>query len=272
MKKGKEPKKRTIHTSNIIVKRSSLARDGEAHSHDFFEFSMCTSGHVLHKINGNGYDFLPGDVVLLTPTDFHSESVYEYTETIQIHFKESMLEEEIVNRILDYGSEMVFRFDEKTQKSMRSIMLLLLEEYETNGEHKNEYLKKLFGSLMLLFLRSSRIGADKKKNFSPIEKAMMYLHTHVRENPSLEEVAKAAGMSKTYFCSVFNKHTGIGFVKYSNNLRLDYARKLLISSTLSVTDICYKSGFNSESNFFRAFKKTYGISAQKYRGMNKAAK
>ena len=271
MKKGKEPDKRTIHTSNIVVKRSALARDGVAHSHDFFELSMCMSGHVLHKINGNCYDFLPGDVVLLTPTDFHSETVYEYTETIQIHFKENMLEEEIVNRILDYGSEMVFRFDEETKAAIRSIMLLLLNEYEANGEYKNEYLKRLFGCLMIVFLRSSRIGADRKKSFSPMEKAMMYLHAHVRENPTLEEVAAVAGMSKSYFCSAFKARCGIGFVKYSNNLRLDYARKLLISTTLSVTDVCYKSGFNSESNFLRAFKQEFGMSAQKYKILNKAA-
>ena len=144
MKKGKEPDKRTIHTSNIVVKRSALARDGVAHSHDFFELSMCMSGHVLHKINGNCYDFLPGDVVLLTPTDFHSETVYEYTETIQIHFKENMLEEEIVNRILDYGSEMVFRFDEETKAAIRSIMLLKMSNFL-------EHLKRL-QILLLMFL------------------------------------------------------------------------------------------------------------------------
>ena len=265
VKKGNEPKKRTITTSNIVVKRSTLANQGQTHSHDFFELSMCISGHVLHKINGKDFDFTPGDVVLLTPTDFHSETAYEPTETLQIHFRESLLDDSIVNQILDYGSEMVFRFDKKTVDSMRSIMLLLLDEYETNGDHKNEYFRRLFSCLMLLFVRAARIGSDRHTSFSPIEKALVYLHAHVRENPTLDEVAKVAGMSKTYFCTAFKERCGIGFVRYSNNLRLNYARKLLISTTLSITDICYKSGFNSESNFLRAFKQEYGMSAQKYR-------
>ena len=265
MKKGKEPDKRTIHTSNIVVKRSALARDGVAHSHDFFELSMCMSGHVLHKINGNCYDFLPGDVVLLTPTDFHSETVYEYTETIQIHFKENMLEEEIVNRILDYGSEMVFRFDEETKAAIRSIMLLLLNEYEANGEYKNEYLKRLFGCLMIVFLRSSRIGADRKKSFSPMEKAMMYLHAHVRENPTLEEVAAVAGMSSSHYSREFSRCVGRSFRDYLLLTRINAAEKLLLLTDMSVTEIALASGFATSSHFIERFKRLRGMTPSKYR-------
>ena len=92
---------------------------------------------------------------------------------------------------------------------------------------------------------------------------------HFRESPSLEEASRVCNMSKTYFCSAFRSYTGMGFVKYVNNLKLNYARKLIISTTLSITDVCYKSGFNSESNFLRAFKQEFGMSAQKYRSINK---
>lgn len=266
-----EPIRRTMMMNNIIVKRSMMNSIGSPHSHDFFELSLCLDGHVEHKINGKSYDFKPGDILLLTPTDFHYEHAYETTNTLQIHFRENMLDESIINMFLNYGSEMVFRFDAKTTANMKSLMLLLLEEYESNGENKDEYLRKLFGCLMLLFIRAANLNKKKLKEVSPLQKTMMYAHMHFRESPTLEEASKVCNMSKTYFCSAFRKYTGIGFVKYVNNLKLNYARKLIISTTLSITEVCYRSGFNSESNFLRAFKQEFGMSAQKYRVMNKAA-
>lgn len=265
-----EPKIRTM-VDNIVVKRSVTNRKSEAHSHDFFELSLCLEGHMEHRINGKSYDFMPGDILLLTPTDFHSEHAFEKTNTLQIHFRENVLDESVVNVFLNYGSGTIFRFDKKNTANMESIMLLLLEEYESRGEYKDDYLKKLFGCLMLLFIRAANLNEKKSKEVSPIQKATMYLHMHFRESPTLEDTAKICNMSKTYFCSAFKSYTGVGYINYLNNIKLNYARKLIISTNLSITEICYRSGFNSESNFLRAFKQEFEMSAQKYRTLNKEA-
>ena len=265
-----EPIRKRLQTESIIVKSSPIVGKFNAHSHDFFELSMCISGHITHRINGKSYDFDPGDILLLTPTDIHSEFAKDNSNTIQVHFKENMLDENTVNLLLNYGADPIFRFDEKTAQNMKSLLLLLLDEYESGGAD-GEYLQRLFECMMLLFMRASDINKSKYKSTSPIQKSLTYLNMHFRESPTLEEVARICNMSKTYFCSMFKEYTGVGFVKYLNVLKLNYARRLLTSTSVSITEICYRSGFNSESNFLRAFKQEFGMPAQKYRTLHKSS-
>jgi len=65
--------------------------------------------------------------------------------------------------------------------------------------------------------------------------------------------------------SLFVKESGINFKEYLSTIRLDYARKLLEFSDMSVTDICFESGFNDYANFERSFKRKYNISPRQHR-------
>ncbi|MEF1435485.1 AraC family transcriptional regulator, partial [Neisseria gonorrhoeae] len=67
------------------------------------------------------------------------------------------------------------------------------------------------------------------------------------------DVAELAGMSVSTFTRFFRRHTGCTFVQYQNRLRINEACELLMCSTLSVTEICYRVGFNNLSNFNRQF-------------------
>lgn len=53
---------------------------------------------------------------------------------------------------------------------------------------------------------------------------------------------------------MFRKYTGKTYSEYLTELKLDYSKKLLLTTDLSITDICFSSGFSSVSNFLKAFK------------------
>lgn len=91
------------------------------------------------------------------------------------------------------------------------------------------------------------------------------METNFYNDPTLAEVAEYVGLNKNYFSDVFRKETGKTFVQYSNNLKLKYARNLLVASEMSVNEICYKCGFRSISTFLHEFKKKYGETPIKYR-------
>ena len=76
---------------------------------------------------------------------------------------------------------------------------------------------------------------------------------------SLEEIAAEAGFSKNYFSNIFNRQMGISVSAYINNVRLEFAKNLLTSTDMTVTEICFESGFNSVSAFSKEYKKKYGI-------------
>lgn len=67
------------------------------------------------------------------------------------------------------------------------------------------------------------------------------------------ELAELSGQSVSAFSRYFRRHTGLPFVQYVNRLRIDLACQLLLSGQLTITDICYRVGFNNLSNFNRQF-------------------
>ena len=104
--------------------------------------------------------------------------------------------------------------------------------------------------------------------------AMNHVLVHIRKNFTSElhegELAKLSGLSTSAFSRKFRKHTGINFVQYVNQLRIDLACQLLIGGKLSITEICYETGFNNVSNFNRHFLLLKKVSPSKFRTMHAA--
>lgn len=92
-----------------------------------------------------------------------------------------------------------------------------------------------------------------------------HLQTHFYVDEPLGDVADRLGISRRYFSLLFKDHTGESWLSYIRNLRVAYAKKLLISSDRSVTTITFECGFNDLSNFYRCFKKLEGTSPEKWR-------
>ncbi|GAA0871337.1 AraC family transcriptional regulator [Gangjinia marincola] len=99
-----------------------------------------------------------------------------------------------------------------------------------------------------------------------IEKVFNYVHEHYREEISLEEIAGLVSMTPPSFCRYFKKTTNKTFVQFVNECRLVQASKLLTEQRLSITDICFESGFNNFSHFAKSFKKFTGQTPSAYRG------
>ena len=92
-----------------------------------------------------------------------------------------------------------------------------------------------------------------------LNKVIQYIMQNFQQNITLEEISEISGMNKTAFCRYFKAHTQKSFVMYLNEIRLNYACKLLkeTDNTISITEACFLSGFNSMSYFNRIFKKYY---------------
>lgn len=76
-------------------------------------------------------------------------------------------------------------------------------------------------------------------------------------------------MSVSTFTRFFRRHTGSTFVQYLNRLRINEACELLMCSALSVTDICYRIGFNNLSNFNRQFLAMKGMPPSRFRALHR---
>ena len=84
------------------------------------------------------------------------------------------------------------------------------------------------------------------------------------------EVAALSRQSPSAFSRSFRRHTGMTFVQYVNSLRIELACQHLSQAGLTVTEICYKVGFNNVSNFNRQFLAAKGMPPSRFRAKFRA--
>ena len=92
-----------------------------------------------------------------------------------------------------------------------------------------------------------------------------YVKDNFQEQITLEEVADLVSMTVPSLCRYFKKITKKTFTKFVNEYRLVHASKLLAEKPISITEICFESGFNNFSYFNKTFKEFTGKSASQYR-------
>ncbi len=97
----------------------------------------------------------------------------------------------------------------------------------------------------------------------------IYVVCNSQRNISLDEVARYAGMNRSAFCVFFKRATGTTFVNYLNEYRVEQACKLLERQcSMTVSEVCYRAGFNDMPYFCRVFKRLKGVSPLQYRGLS----
>lgn len=82
---------------------------------------------------------------------------------------------------------------------------------------------------------------------------------------ALEEIADKVSMTVPAFCRYFRKTSGKTFTRFVNEYRLVHAANLLHERQISITDVCFESGFNNFSHFNKQFRKFTGKSPSEYR-------
>lgn len=98
-----------------------------------------------------------------------------------------------------------------------------------------------------------------------VERAIQVMRAHLREPLSLADLASAAYLSPAHFNRVFRRQTGVPPGEFLTGLRLQTARQLLLTTSLSVTDICFEVGYISTGSFTTRFTQLVGASPRHLR-------
>ena len=116
----------------------------------------------------------------------------------------------------------------------------------------------------LLNAESYSLSTNFKDN-ERIKLIFNYIRQNFSREVSLPDIASIIHMTPQSFCRFFKKSTKKTFVQFLNEYRMNHAIKLLIDTDLDIKTICYETGFNNLSNFFRVFKRTTGFTPEAYR-------
>ena len=111
-------------------------------------------------------------------------------------------------------------------------------------------------------------SADKIRS-RPARKAAEYISEHFAEDFSVDDIANALFLNKSYLMRAFKEQTGMTLLQYLNITRCERAKKLLADTDMIIEGIAYEVGYVTASHFTRVFKSIVGVTPSKYRRMSK---
>jgi AraC family transcriptional regulator len=92
-----------------------------------------------------------------------------------------------------------------------------------------------------------------------------FIHAHIEEVITLNELARVAGLSPSHFCSLFRKTLGTTPHQFVLGCRIQHAKTLLADPSHSILDVALASGFRTHQHFSRIFHRLTGTSPSIYR-------
>ncbi|MBO0782029.1 MAG: helix-turn-helix transcriptional regulator [Ktedonobacteraceae bacterium] len=92
-----------------------------------------------------------------------------------------------------------------------------------------------------------------------IEQVIQTMREHLAEPLSLEDMSDIACLSPFYFNRIFRRTIGLPPGEFLSALRLDAAKRLLLTTDLSITDICFEVGYIGLGSFTTRFTQQVGV-------------
>ncbi|ANY73185.1 AraC family transcriptional regulator [Paenibacillus ihbetae] len=259
------------------------------HMHDYFQIWYISRGEFDHTLFGQKYRMTQGSIFVLPPYSVHRVEMLpgKELEVLGCEFMPEFINEHLHARTEQSGgfdqafieSFMVpedkiplkIMLSSNSDLAVRELMTEMLAEFGRRGPRFELLLKanllKLLGILSRELEENGAGGLTGPNNQyrEPIMESIEFIHNHYDKPLSLQELCAVTMMSRTNFCRHFKEVTGRTFSQYVTNYRIRMAMRLLAQPELTVTEVCYKVGFNELPYFCRVFKKYTGTTPAYYK-------
>lgn len=254
------------------------------HNHDVFELNFVENAAGVKRIVGDSNEVIGDyDLVLITnPTLEHAWEQHECKSndireiTIQFNFGAGITEADYFFGKTPFES--IRHMMKEAQKGMAFPMSSIMKVYErlSGLSQITDRFTALMEFLNILHTLSLCTGARTlattsyaKVNIEDDSRRILRVKKYISDNYMyelrLKSLADLANMSESAFCRFFKLHTGRRLSDYIIDIRLGYATRLLIDTTETIAEICFKCGYNNMSNFNRIFKRKKGCSPTEFR-------
>lgn len=144
-------------------------------------------------------------------------------------------------------------------------MYEILHMFSSGNQISEPYLSKLITDILTGFLMSENKTSKRSRFDVSMENILSYINEHFREALTIDDLASAAGLSPYHFIRTFKQSTGYTPHEYLLDTRIENAKYLLTTTSMTSKDICFETGFSSESVFCASFRKKTGLTPSDYR-------
>lgn len=240
----------------------------QLHWHDYYELEIILDGSGTHTINDKTYEVVKGSAYLLTMQDVHIILAKTDLKILNVCIVRPSIDDSFASLLTkgELNRTHVFTDSELTQFKER---LNYIEKLSLiNADYARLLKKNLVEELVI------RITTDEKSvkiDGKPdnVQKCVDIINRDFMLDISIESVAEKLFLSPNYLGWAFKKALNVTFREYLNEVRLKYARNLLLSTDLQLKEVAGYSGFNSVEYFSAVFKNKTKESPAKFRQLRK---
>jgi AraC family transcriptional regulator, melibiose operon regulatory protein len=260
------------------------------HWHYYIELLYLLDGTARVFIGGEYFNVSTGDFVLMNSREVHSIHSEEgkYTKYIVIKLDPEVLYTTSktvfeAKYILPFTMakvrhQKVFTNGELDGTGIKEIIKEIYEE-ATNKRYGFELaVRNGVGRLFLWVIRDwekkgiklELQSVPREIDIQKLQELFDYLDKNYMEELSVEDMARRCSMSYSYFSRFFKKATGRNFTDYLNYIRVTEAEKLLLTTSMNITEVALSTGFTNSSYFIKQFKHYKNFSPKQFK--NRALK
>jgi AraC-like DNA-binding protein len=233
------------------------------HYHETYSVAIITGGAKSFHMNNKHFTLDDSVVVTMNPGEIHSgETLTEkgWNQTVILFDEHSLIRFTDENEL---KSHIIFSNIVKRSKQLRADILSscdALSHAETDLE-RDQCFESVMGSIYNT--EEAIESVEKFHNKAGVDRAISIMREEPFIKHSLDDLAKLAAMSKFHFLRSFKDSTGLTPHAYLNNIRVERAKNLLLTTDNNISDIALECGFSDQAHLNRAYKKIYGTSPGK---------
>lgn len=227
------------------------------HWHDCIEVIYCESGQGWVISGGDRIFVEEGDIAIVNSGEIHDV----FTESQCRMYS------------LDLGSALysplgltphlsVFKKKIKDARIVASVRQIIAEMENKEAYYRQAVQIEIISIIILLMREYLDDTAERKstenQQVKTVKETISYLQEHFLEQITIDKLCAAIGYSKFYLCHSFKKMTGSTIIQYTNFLKCQHARSLLLDGNCNVSESAALSGFKNDSYFTKTYKAVFG--------------
>ena len=268
---------------------SAELRSERRHSHDFFEIGYVEDGEGLHYDGSEFQTVKGGSFVLISPGAEHCFSsnennsipwlmvydclfVKDFFESVrEMYLNINELKNSALYKLLSKRERFCLVLND-ADKEIHFYIEAIKSKCNAPFSNADIIVKNLLLNMLIeignIYDMQLGLAQTNQKTLLGIEHLIRYIKVNLDVDLNLDLLAAQIHMSPSYLSRYFKQKTGRTVSEYIMELRIKKAQDLLLSTTHSISDVCFLCGYSSITNFRKYFRKYVGLSPRDYRKLN----
>ncbi|MBP6120824.1 MULTISPECIES: helix-turn-helix domain-containing protein [Providencia] len=257
--------------NTVTIETRDFQEDFVIHDHNFNELVIVFSGNGLHTWNGNDFPITCGDLFYINADDCHGYHSVNNLKLINVLYKpNAFLIKHAIEKYILLEHGLKFSRHWKLPPSSLSTLTPTIEKIAQECQKPDipsiHLCEALFLQLAISIYRlRCQPEEGKISSLHQMDQLLTCLNLSINAPFSLEKFAQEKMCSARSLHRLFKAKTGMTVMEYLQQLRLCQAALLLRSTTLSISEIAGRCGYEDSNYFSAVFHKKMNMTASAYR-------